>query len=151
MKFKVITQETRSLAYDYFGQIRKIFLQNSRWYRVKIEVCNICAVVGKNSWHNDPQNICHGNILLRTTHTPMTLTMCTKHHYNDVIVSAMASQITSLTIIYSTFHSRRSSKKTSNLRVTGFCVGNSPVILNSPHKGPVTRKCFHLMTLSWWK
>ena len=30
------------------------------------------------------------------------------------------------------------SMKTSKLRVTGLCEGNSPV--NSPHKGPVTRK-----------
>ena len=35
---------------------------------------------------------------------------------------------------------RRRSKKTSKLRVTGLCEGNSPV--NSPHKGPVTRKMF---------
>ena len=32
------------------------------------------------------------------------------------------------------------SKKTSKLRVTGLCEGNSAV--NSPHKGPVTRKMF---------
>ena len=37
---------------------------------------------------------------------------------------------------------RRRSKKTSNLRVTGLCVGNSPGPVNSPHKGPVTRKMF---------
>ena len=42
---------------------------------------------------------------------------------NDVIISAMASQITSLTIVYS----RRISKNTSKLRVTGLCEGNSPV------------------------
>ena len=35
---------------------------------------------------------------------------------------------------------RRRSKKTSKLRVTGLCAGNWPV--NSPHKGPVTRKLF---------
>ena len=35
---------------------------------------------------------------------------------------------------------RRISKKTSKLRVTGLCEGNSPV--NSAHKGPVTRKMF---------
>ena len=35
---------------------------------------------------------------------------------------------------------RRRSKKTSKLRVTGICEGNSPV--NSPHKWPVTRKMF---------
>ena len=37
---------------------------------------------------------------------------------------------------------RRRSKKTSNLRVTGLYVGNSPGPGNSPHKGPVTRKMF---------
>ena len=35
---------------------------------------------------------------------------------------------------------RRRSKKTSKLRVTGLCVGNSPGPVNSPHKGPVTQK-----------
>ena len=34
----------------------------------------------------------------------------------------------------------RRSKKTSKLRVTGLCAGNSPG--NSPHKWPVTRKMF---------
>ena len=37
---------------------------------------------------------------------------------------------------------RRRSKKTSKLRVTGLCVGNSPGPVNSPHKGPVTWKMF---------
>ena len=37
---------------------------------------------------------------------------------------------------------RRRSKKTSKLRVTGLCVGDSPGPVNSPHKGPVTRKMF---------
>ena len=32
---------------------------------------------------------------------------------------------------------RRRSKKTSKLRVTGLCEGNSPGPMNSPHKGPV--------------
>ena len=35
---------------------------------------------------------------------------------------------------------RRRSKKTSKLRVTGHCVGNSPGPVNSPHKVPVTRQ-----------
>ena len=53
-------------------------------------------------------------------------------HYNDVIMSAMVSQITSLTIIYSTVYSRRRSNKTSKLRVTGLCEGNSPVTAEFP-------------------
>ena len=37
---------------------------------------------------------------------------------------------------------RRRSKKTSKLRVTCLCAGNSPGSVNSPHKGPVTWKMF---------
>ena len=47
-------------------------------------------------------------------------------HYSDILMGEMASQITSLTIVYSTIF-RRSSKKTSKLRFTGLCAGNSPV------------------------
>ena len=45
----------------------------------------------------------------------------------DVIMIAMASQITGLTVVDSTVYSRRRSKKTSRLRAIGLCTGNSPV------------------------
>ena len=45
-----------------------------------------------------------------------------KIHYSNVIMSEMASEITSLNRLF-----RRRSKKASKLRVTGLCVGNSPV------------------------
>ena len=48
-------------------------------------------------------------------------------HYNDVIMSTMASQITSLMIVYSNVYSRHRSKKTSKLCVTGLCERNSQV------------------------
>ena len=48
-------------------------------------------------------------------------------HYSDVIMGAISSQITILTIGYSTVYSRRRSKETSKFRVTGLCAGNSPV------------------------
>ena len=48
-------------------------------------------------------------------------------HYNDVIMNAMASQITSLTIVYSTVYSGIGKKKKTKLRVTVLCAGNSPV------------------------
>ena len=47
-------------------------------------------------------------------------------HYSDVIVGAMASQITSLSIVYSTVYLGRL-MKASKLRVTGLSAGNSPV------------------------
>ena len=42
-------------------------------------------------------------------------------------MGVMASQITSLTIVYSTIYSGTDKKKTSKLRINGLCVGNSPV------------------------
>ena len=54
-------------------------------------------------------------------------------------MTTMASQITSC-LLNRIFKCR--SKKTSKLRVTGLCAGNSPGPVNSPHKGPVTRKMF---------
>ena len=48
-------------------------------------------------------------------------------HYNGIIMGAIASQITNLTIVYSTVYSDADQlEKTSKLRVTGLCVWNSP-------------------------
>ena len=44
----------------------------------------------------------------------------------------------------------RRSKKTSELRVTGLCAGNSPWPVISPHKGPVTRKMFPFDDVIMW-
>ena len=63
-------------------------------------------------------------------------------HCNDVVMSAIASQITSFIIIYSTVYSRRRSKKTSKLRATGLLMGIHRWSVDSPHKGIVTRKMF---------
>ena len=67
-----------------------------------------------------------------------SVVLYTSLHYNDVIMSTMASQITSPPdcLLNRLFKS----KKTLRLRVTGLFEGNSPVIVNSPHKGPVTRR-----------
>ena len=48
-------------------------------------------------------------------------------HNSSVIMGMMASQITSLTIVYSTIYSGTDERKTSKLRVTGHCEGNSQV------------------------
>ena len=64
------------------------------------------------------------SIYLNCFHSTHT---CHSLHYNDVMMSSMASQITSLTVVYSTVYSRRRSNKISKLRVTGLCEGNSLV------------------------
>ena len=57
-------------------------------------------------------------------------------------MGTMAAQITRLTIVYSTVYSRRRPKKTSKLHVTGLVREIHRWQVNSPHKGPVTRKMF---------
>ena len=57
---------------------------------------------------------------------PLWVPVVKSSHYNDVIIGAIASQITSLTIVYSTVYSGAEQKKTSKLRVTGLCAGHSP-------------------------
>ena len=61
-------------------------------------------------------------------------------HYGDVIMGAMASQITSLTIVYSTVYSDADQRKHQGSASLAFVRGihRGPVI--SPHKWPVTRK-----------
>ena len=102
---------------------------------------------------------------------PMNLAISVDYengNYDDVIMGAIASQITILTSVYSTFSFRRRSQKTSKLRVTGLCVGNSPGtgefsaqmasnavdaiphlvnLVNPPHRG---WWCWDYLDFVWW-
>ena len=64
-------------------------------------------------------------------------------------MSAMASQITNLTIVYSIVYSGADQRKKQSSASLAFVRGIHRWPVNSPHKVPVTRKCFHLMTSSW--
>ena len=59
-------------------------------------------------------------------------------HYSDVI----ASQITCLTIVYSTVYSRADQRKHQSFAPLAFVRGIHRGPVNSPHKCPVTRKLF---------
>ena len=59
-----------------------------------------------------------------------------------VIMSAMASQITSLTILYSTVYSGADQRKHQSSASLAFVRGIHRWPVNSPHKWPVTRKSF---------
>ena len=64
------------------------------------------------------------------------------NHYSDVIMSAMASQITSLTIVYSTLYLGTDQRKHQSSASLAFVRGIHESLVNSPHKGPVTQKMF---------
>ena len=61
------------------------------------------------------------------------------YHYNDVIMGTMASQNNSLTVHYLIVYSGADQRKYQS--------SASPAFVRGIH--PATRKCFHLMMLSW--
>ena len=72
-----------------------------------------------------------------------------KRQYRDVIMGAIASQITSLAIVYSAFYSGADQRKHQSFVSLAFMRG----IHRGPHKWPVTRKMFPfddvIMRNSW--
>ena len=63
-------------------------------------------------------------------------------HYGDVIMGAIASQITSLVIFYSTVYWGADRRKHQSSASLAFVQGIHRGPVNSPHKGPVTRNMF---------
>ena len=63
-------------------------------------------------------------------------------HYDDVIMGTMASQITSLAIVYSFVYSGADQSKHQSSASLAFVWGIHRGPVNSPHKWPVTRKMF---------
>ena len=71
-------------------------------------------------------------------------------HYDDAIMGAIASQITSLTIVYSTVYSGADQNKHQSSASLAFVWGNHRGPVNSPHKWPVTRKMFPFDDVIMW-
>ena len=94
---------------------------------VKFECTNCGHDTGKTDLY---QTVTHHN------------TERTIHHYNDVIMGAIASQITSLTIVYSIVYSDADQRKHQSSASLAFVRGIHRGPVNSPHKWPVTRKMF---------
>ena len=106
-----------SLAVLCFSYCSFCILRNSSW-RYPLD-----TLFGFNVWgsHSDPFFFSHNN---------------------DVIMSTMTSQITSLTIVYSTVYSGADQRKYHRSASLAFARGIHRSPVNSPHKGPVTRKKF---------
>ena len=65
-----------------------------------------------------------------------------RRHYNDAIMGAIASQITSHTIVYWIIYSDADQRKHQSSASLAFVRGIHREPVNSPHKWPVTRKMF---------
>ena len=74
-------------------------------------------------------------------------------HYGDVIMGEVASQTTSLTIVYSTFWSDADQRKHQSSALLAFARGIHRLPVNSPHKWPVTRKMLpfdDVIMINWY-
>ena len=69
-----------------------------------------------------------------------------KYHYNDVIMSAVASQITSLTIVYPTVYSGADQRENQISALLALCAGNSPVTGEFP-----TQRASNAENASIWR
>ena len=82
---------------------------------------------------------------------PLELPVPDISHNNDIIMSTIASQITSITIVYSTVYSGADQRNHQRFASLAFVWGIHRGPVNSPHKAQVTRKCFYLMTSSCYR
>ena len=73
---------------------------------------------------------------------------CQPCHYNDVIMTTVASQITSLTVVYSTVYSDADQRKHKSSASLAFLWGIHRDRWIPRTKGQLHGKCFHLMTSS---
>ena len=94
-------------------------------------------------WYDTSTRALSGTPLIWfTVISPLTHRKATQNHYADVIMIEMASQITSLAIVYSIVYSDADQRKHQSSASLAFVrrIHRGPV--NSPHKWPVTRKMF---------
>ena len=121
--------------------------------------CDICCFRILNVAFYSQHAICRdltireASTLVATTKLVMTLyntlhdvimwkRCCNLLNYSDFIMGAMASQITSLTIVYSTVYSGAHQRKHQSSASLAFVRGIHRWPVNSPHTWPVTRKMF---------
>ena len=70
-----------------------------------------------------------------------------KYHYSDVIMSTMASQITSVSIVYSTVGPGADQRKHQSSASLAFCGGNSPVAGEFPPQKASNAENAYI----WWR
>ena len=123
------------------------------WWYLPLNVClgaiSLFIIVWKNlPWRFQflrwltimPDEFCHKSCCC------CTVTIFWDNNYSVIIMSAMASQIAGTSIIYSGA-GKKNIKTPHHWPLSGESIGYR-IPIGFPYKGPVTRKCFHLMTSS---
>ena len=123
--------------------VLKVYLSCSRHHKFGLSI--FCASVSRLRGYVD---VFHS----------YTIVLRTSRHYIDVIMTTVASQITSLTIVYSIVYSGADQRKHQSSASLAFVRGIHRDWWIPHTKGQLRGKCFHLMTSScviiitavWW-
>ena len=84
---------------------------------------------------------------------PSKVTVVVRNHYREVIMGTMASQITSLAIVYSIIYSGADQRINQSSAALAFVREIHWWPVNSPHKRPVTRKMLpsdDVIMITWY-
>ena len=104
-------------------------------------VCNsVTKLIGLN--HMTVYEVLIGFPCIGITPYSLIWLIQNRKHCNNVIMGAIAYQITSPTIVYSTVYSDADERKHQSSASLAFLRGIHRWPVNSPHKWPVTRKMF---------
>ena len=115
------------------------------WHSMQFAFTFISLVSGWNKWHSLITSVNIGRNIITYHEDGMTVKRFPHYcplHYDDVIMTMLASQITSLTVVYSIVYSGVNQRKHQSSASLAFVreIHRGPV--NFPHKWPVTRKMF---------
>ena len=110
------------------------------------------TTVGFCELNPENQNLCEIwlKLHLQWVSFNMSCAKCRVFHYNAVVMSAMASQITAASIVYSTICSGADQRKHQSSVSLAFVRGIHQWPVDSTHKGSVTRKMFPLDDIIMW-
>ena len=144
-----ISQPTIIIVWQYIEIIKRRWHEKKKCTRNDIDtkcimsMCNKHVVLSHGGGGKATQNV-NGEVKMMTS-------LQWRHDDHDGVSNHQPNSC----LLNRLFRCR--SKKTSKLRVTGLCVGNSPGPVNSPHKWPVTRKMLPFDDVimraapTWWK
>ena len=119
----------------------RAFVEGFVWANVKESHSALLALVTGGFPSLKSSNV--GNVSMPWRHHAFVLlSLFPARHYDDVIMSTIASQITSLAIVYSIVYSDADQRKHQSSASLAYVWGIHRGPVNSPHKWPVTRKRF---------
>ena len=136
----LIKYSMRSLLYKYKTSLNGNLLE-VHYFKLSKSIYFV-------DWHSSNSSFISKRKTLRPIFQSNTSSSNLLIHYIDVIMTTMVSQITSLTVVYSTVYSNADQRKHQSSASLAFVWGIHRARWIPRTKGQLRGKCFHLMTSS---